>query len=225
MPENPLDMLQTLPVHKTKAQKRAFREAVQSYAEKLGYPAFADQGSFGSCNLVIGDLKQAKYLVTSGSARSGVAAWLEIIRTFPENQRSKVCFVFFDGKNGASSYCKKYKSETDNQLLIDLGHVGDGAHMRMFPSKPLRRNRDRLTSLYQACGYFGSRDLLVEEKQKPLNLKICSSFPFSVTICALQDHKKGMRFNRKTKDTALDETNVNILRAALTTFICCDEVN
>lgn len=225
MPANPMDMLREYPVCRIKTQKLAFQDAVQGYAEKLGYPVFADQGSFGSCNLVIGDPKQAKYLVTPGSARSGVAAWLEIIRTFPENQRSKVCFVFFDGKNGASSYRKNHKPETDNQLLIRLDHVGDGTHMRMFPSKPLRLNRIRLTSLYQACGYFGSRDLLVEEKKKPLNLKICSSFPYTVTVFALQDHKKGMRYNSKTRDTALDETNVNILRAALTTLICCDEVN
>lgn len=220
-----MDILRKYTASGTKAQKQAFRDAVCSYAEKLGYPVLTEQGSLGSENLVIGNPRQARYLLAAGKARSGVAAWLEILRTFPENQRHKVCFLLFDGKRGASSYGKNHRTETDKQLLIELDHVGDGSHMRMFSSKPLKRNRVRLTSLYRACGYFGSRDLLMEEKKKPLNLKPCGCFPYSVTVCALQDHKKRMHYNHKTRDTALDKTNINILRAALTTFICCDEVN
>ena len=225
MTENSKDILQKFTVSGTKNQKQTFRDAVCSYAEKLGYPVLTERGSFSSRNLVIGNPKQAKYLLASGKALSGVATWLEILRTFPENQRYKVCFLLFDGKCGVSSYGKAYRLETDNQLLIDLDHVGDGNYMRLFPSKQLKHNRVRLTSLYRVCGYFGSRDLLVEEKKKPLNLKFSGGFPYAVTICALQNHKKGMRFHSKTRQTALDETNVNILRAALTTLICCDEVN
>ena len=216
---NPMDILVQFPIRKTK--KQAFRAALQAYAENLGYRVSTEE----SGNLVMGDPMQAKYVLSSSDVASGVITWLEILRTFPENQRHRVCFVWFDGKSGMKSFRKQHKPATDRQLLIHLGHVGDGNHLRYYPTKQLKLDRLRLTSLYRACGYFGTRDLLVEEKKKPMNVTVWGSFPYGVTICALQDHKKGMRYRGRTKTNALEETNVNILRAALTTFLCCDEVN
>jgi len=216
----PMDIPKQFPVRKTKAQRKQFQNAVQSYLEKLGYTVTMESG-----NLLVGNPTQAKYLLACGNAGSGISAWLEILRTFPANQRQKVCFLLFDGKYGISSYRRMHRQETDRQLLLHIDHVGDGHHMRMFPTKNLKQDIVRLTSLYPVCGYFGSRDLLVEENKRPLLLKGYSGFPYAVTICALQDHKKRMRYHSRTKDSAFDETNVNILRAALTTFLCCDEVN
>ena len=51
------------------------------------------------------------------------------------------------------------------------------------------------------------------------------NFPLGVGICALRRNKwVGLYMNRihTGKDTVLEETNVNILRAALTTLISCD---
>jgi hypothetical protein len=61
----PMDVLHQFPVRKTKAQKQAFRDAVQSYAQSLGYPVAVEKGSLGGRNLVIGNPKTAKYLVTA----------------------------------------------------------------------------------------------------------------------------------------------------------------
>ena len=113
----------------------------------------------------------------------------------------------------------------ENRLVIDLNHVGDGEHLRIYPTKKLKENKVRLTSFYRACGYFGPRDLLVSESKRPFFLKTDSCFPYTATICALQSHKKRLRYHHSSRHTALDNTNVNILRAALTTFICRDEVN
>lgn len=65
MIETPMDVFRDFPVRKTKKQKQAFREAVQSYAEQLGYPCTVESGSLGSRNLVIGNPEQADYLVTA----------------------------------------------------------------------------------------------------------------------------------------------------------------
>ena len=170
-------------------------------------------------------MQQAKFFVLSGTALSGIAVWLELIHTFPENQRHKVCFVFCDGKKGTSAFSRTYGKEIGERLVIQLHHVGDGYHLRLYPTKQMEENRLRLTSLYRACGYFGTRDFLVSEEKKPRLLKPYACFPYAVTICALYTHKKRLRYNHKTRNTALDTTNVNILRAALTTFLCCDEVN
>ena len=306
---DPMDILEQFPVRKTKAQKQAFRAAVQSYAEKMGYPVTEETGSFGACNLILGDPENAKFLVTAhydtcaamllpnfitpcnvaiyllyqfglvflmviGAGTAGVAAgflfgseavkwvslavyWillfllivgpanktnandntsgvvtlLEIARTLPENQRHKVCFVLFDleeaGLLGSASYRKKHKKATDNQLVLNLDCVGDGDHLMMFPGKQLRKNRQKLTSLYCACGYFGNKSLLVHEKGLSVYPSDQKHFPYGVGICALRKQKKILYMSRihTKKDTVLDITNVNILRAALTTFICRDEVN
>ena len=162
---------------------------------------------------------------------SGVVTLLEILRTIPENQRNKVCFVLFDleerGLIGAASYRKAHRSTTDRQIVLNLDCVGDGDHLRMFPSKALLKNRKKLTSLYKACGYFGKKELLVHEKGFSVYPSDQMVFPYGVGICALNKNKYGLYVSKihTSKDTVLDETNINILRAALTTFICCDAVN
>ncbi len=305
----PMDILTQFPVRKSKQQKHAFRTAVQSYGEKLGYATTLEKGAFGSCNLLLGDPENAKFLVTAhydtcanmllpnfitpcnvpvyllyqlalilligiaaiiagvaagflvgswsvkwtilivyfgllallifGPANknnandntSGVITLLEIARTLPENQRHKVCFVLFDleeaGLIGSASYRKKHKKASDNQLVLNLDCVGDGDHLMMFPTKQLRKDRIKLTSLYRACGYFGKKSLLVHEKGPCVYPSDQKHFPYGVGICALGKHKRILYMSRihTKKDTVLEVTNVNILRAALTTFICCDEAN
>ena len=159
---------------------------------------------------------------------SGVVTLLEILRTLPENQRDKVCFVLFDleeaGLIGSSSYRKAHKKATDHQLVLNLDCVGDGDHLLMFPTKALKKNRRKLTSLYKACGYFGNKSLLVHEKGFGIYPSDQMVFPYGVGICALQKGKHGLYVSRihTAKDTVLEITNVNILRAALTSFISCD---
>lgn len=162
---------------------------------------------------------------------SGVVALLEIARTLPENQRHKVCFVLFDleeaGLLGSASYRKKHKKATDNQLVLNLDCVGDGDHLMMFPGKQLRKNRKKLTSLYRASGYFGKKSLLVHEKGGAVYPSDQKHFPYGVGICALRKQKKILYISRihTKKDTVLDMTNVNILRAAIISYICCNAAN
>ena len=94
----------------------------------------------------------------------------------------------------------------------------------MFPTKALKKDRRQLTSLYRACGYFGNKSLLVREKGAALYPSDQAHFPYGVGICALRNRKKLLYISRihTGKDTVLDQTNVNILRAALTSYICCD---
>ncbi len=162
---------------------------------------------------------------------SGVVTLLEIARTMPENQRHKVCFVLFDleeaGLIGSESYRKAHKRTTDHQLVLNLDCVGDGDHILMFPTKKLKNDRKKLTALYSACGYFGAKSILVQEKGFSVYPSDQAKFPYGVGICALRKNKFGLYLGRihTKKDTMLEETNVNILRAALTSFICCDAVN
>jgi len=234
MLNRPLDILTQFPVRRTNAQKQAFRDAVQAYFERMDYSVSVEHGRFVSQNLVIGDPEKAKYLVTAhydtctwlSDDTSGVVTLLEIARTLPENQRHKVCFVLFDLGSNA---CRRgaHKEAAERQILLELDCVGDGDHIRLIPTKKLKKDRKRLTSLYKACGYVGKKTILVHEKGLGLFPLPPKNFPYGIVICALRKNKFCYYRNRihTKKETVLDETNVNILRAALTSFICCDAVN
>ena len=164
----------------------------------------------------------------SNDNTSGVVTLLEIARTMPENQRHKVCFVLFDleeaGLLGSAAYRKAHKKASNSQLVLNLDCVGDGDHIRLFPTKALKKNKKKLTSLYKACGYFGSKDILVREKGFSVYPSDQRHFPYGVGICALKDSRFGLYIGKihTRRDQTLEQTNVNILRAALTTFITCD---
>lgn len=65
MIQNPMDVLAAYPVRKSQKQKQAFREDVLQYAQFLGYEGKVEKGSFSSHNVIFGDSKKAKYLVTA----------------------------------------------------------------------------------------------------------------------------------------------------------------
>lgn len=62
---NPMDVLNQFPIRKNKKQKQAFRDAVQSYAQSMGYSVTIEKGSAGAQNVIIGNPETAKYLVTA----------------------------------------------------------------------------------------------------------------------------------------------------------------
>ena len=159
---------------------------------------------------------------------SGVVTLLEIAKSMPGNQRKKVCFVLFDleeaGLIGSASYRKAHKSQTDRQMVLNLDCVGDGDNLLLFPTKKLKKDRKRLTSLYKACGYFGKKSILLREKGFSFYPSDQANFPWGVGICALKKRGKTLYLGRihTNKDTILERTNVNLLRAAIITYICRD---
>lgn len=305
MLENPMDVLAQFPVRKSKKQKQAFRDAVQAYAQALGYTVTVEKGSMGSRNVVIGSPATAKYLVTAhydtcarlpfpnlitpcnpvtflayqlavvalfllvafgaglaaalisdseavtyatwyvvyfgllllmiaGPANkhnandntSGVVTLLEILRTMPENQREKVCYVLFDleeaGLIGSASYRKAHKAATEKQLVLNLDCVGDGDELLLFPNKKLRKDPEAMASLEKLCGPCGSKSIALRKKGFAYYPSDQKNFPLGVGIAAFR-RKKGVglycgRIHTR-RDTVLEQTNVNILRAALTSLI------
>ena len=156
---------------------------------------------------------------------SGVVTLLEIARSLPENQRSEVCFVLFDleeaGLIGSASYRKAHKKETDHQLIVNLDCVGDGDHILLFPTKKLKKDTKKLAPLYKCCGYFCAKSVLVRDKGASIYPSDQSNFPYGVGVAAFHKGKAGLYLSRihTSKDTILEETNVNILRAAIVSMV------
>lgn len=158
---------------------------------------------------------------------SGVVTLLETARTMPENQREKVAFILFDleemGLVGSAAYRKAHKAETENQIILNLDCVGDGNEIVMFPTKKLCKREQDLARLQKCVGTFGEKSIAVCAKGFRTYPSDQKNFPYGVGIAAFR-RKRGVGLYcsriHTNKDTILEETNVNILRAALTTLIC-----
>jgi len=178
------------------------------------------------------------YLIRNGPANvsnandntSGVVNLLEIARTLPEAHRNKVGFILFDleekGLKGSAAYRKAHKAETDKQLIINIDCVGDGDHILLMPVKKARENAKLLEKLKYLGGWFGKKQILTIDKGYCHYNSDHKNFPLAVGIGAFQKKKKHFVLDKiHTKhDTVLDMTNVNLLRAALITFIFGDAV-
>lgn len=157
---------------------------------------------------------------------SGVVTVLETLRSMPENQRAKVCFVLFDleeaGLIGSASYRKAHKEATQRQIVLNLDCVGDGDEMIFFPTKKLCGDREKMLLLCKCVGRFGPKTIAICNtgfRTYPSDQK---NFPYGVGIAAFRRKKYLGCYCDKIhtpKDKNLDQTNVNILRAALTSYI------
>lgn len=178
------------------------------------------------------------YLIRNGPANvnnandntSGVVALLEIARTLPEAHRNKVCFILFDleerGLKGSAAYRKAHKEVSEKQLMLNLDCVGDGDHILFLPTKKARTDEKLISRLNYLGGWFGKKQILTIHKGYCRYNSDHKNFPLSVAVGAFHIKKKHYMLDKiHTKhDTNLDMTNVNLLRAALTTFICGDAV-
>ena len=160
---------------------------------------------------------------------SGVVTLLEIARTLQDNLRRNVCFVLFDmeeaGLVGSSAYRKAHKEETKHQIVLSMDCVGDGDEILLFPTKKFRKDGKKLAWLYKAIGRYGDKTIDVPIKGYANFNSDQKNFPYGVGIAAFKRKKLiGLYVDRihTPKDTVLEETNVNILRACLTSLVACD---
>lgn len=163
---------------------------------------------------------------------SGVVSVLEIARSMPESARDKVCFVLFDleeaGLVGSSSYRKQHKKASENQIVLNLDCVGDGNEIVLFPVKKLKKDADKMQRLRRICGVWGEKRIALREKGFSYYPSDQKHFPCGVGIAAFRRSKwAGLYCSRihTKKDTILEETNVNILRAAIVSMITCRAVS
>ncbi len=160
---------------------------------------------------------------------SGVVTVLEMARSIPENRRDRVCFVLFDleeaGLLGSAAYRKAHKKESDNQIILNLDCIGDGDHIMLFPTKKLLKDKKKLNPMYTCCGQFGKKYISIRDKGFSTYPSDQKNFPYGVGICALHKGKLALYLSRihTPRDTVLEITNVNLLRASLLTYITTTE--
>ena len=156
---------------------------------------------------------------------SGVVAVLEMMHSMPMNLRDRVCFVLFDleelGMVGSSSYRKQHRDAVKLQTVLNLDCVGDGDNIMLFPDKNVKKDArlmERLCAMERTCG---SKSIQVRRKGFAFFPSDQMGFHRGIGICALRGRGRRTYVGRihTFRDTVLDYTNINILRACLITLI------
>ena len=95
---------------------------------------------------------------TANDNSSGVITLLEIMERFPESERGRVAFIFFDleeaGLIGSSSYKKAHSKFADRLPLINLDCVGDGRHVLLAVGKRAGELVPRLREAFVSEGDY-----------------------------------------------------------------------
>lgn len=156
---------------------------------------------------------------------SGVVTLLELVKYLPAQSRKDVCFVLFDleeaGLIGSAAYRKQHKASIQSQLVLNLDCVGEGDHILLFPTAGLKKQPQKLHMLEKIAGQYGTKEITVRRKGFSIYPSDQANFPYGVGICALNSSRFGLYLSKihTPRDKVLDETNVNLLRAALLTLL------
>ena len=155
---------------------------------------------------------------TANDNTSGVVTLLEIAQALPEELRKDVCFVWFDNEErgllGSGAFAKKHKEAKKNALVLNFDCVGDGDSLQFFPGKKVKKS-DTIEALRRSFLPAGEK-----------TVEVVTGFGFypsdqaafrrGVGVCALKKSKFfGWYMDRihTKRDTVLDETNIDLLRA------------
>jgi len=162
---------------------------------------------------------------TANDNTSGVVTLLEIAAALPEEERGKVCFVFFDNEEkglfGSSAFAKAHKKAKKNALVLNFDCVGDGDSLQLFPAKPVKKDAALMAQLSAAFVGEGEKtaEVVTGFGFYPSDQK---QFVNGVGVCALKESKLfGYYMDRihTKKDTVLEEKNVRILRDSTLRFL------
>lgn len=166
---------------------------------------------------------------TANDNTSGVVTVLEIMASMPDNLKDRVAFVLFDleeaGMIGSSSYRAKHKKQRQQQIILNLDCVGDGDEIVFFPTGKLRKDKEKMAKLSAVNGKWGRKSIAVKEKGFAFYPSDQTQFPYGVGIAAFHRAKfLGLYCSRihTHRDTVLEQTNVNLLRAAVISLISSD---
>ena len=155
---------------------------------------------------------------TANDNTSGVITLLETALALPEEERGKVCFVFFDNEEkglfGSAAFTKAHKKAKKETLNINFDCVSDGDYIQFFPGKPLKKDKEALDRIESAFEGRGEKKTEVVRGPGfyPSDNK---AFRRGVGVCALRRKRViGYYMSRihTNRDTVLEEENIELLR-------------
>ena len=155
---------------------------------------------------------------TANDNTSGTVTLLEIALALPEEWRKDVCFVWFDNEErgllGSRAFAKRHRDAQKKAMVINFDCVGDGDSLQFFPTKKAKKTAlpDALRASYLSAGEK-TAEVVSGFGFYPSDQ---AAFTHGVGVCALKKSKFfGWYMDRihTRRDTVLDETNIDLLRA------------
>ncbi len=155
---------------------------------------------------------------TANDNTSGVVTLLETALAMPDEDRKKVCFVFFDNEEkglfGSAAFTRAHKKAKKETLNINFDCVSDGDSIQFYPGGGLKKDGAALEQIERAFEGRGEKQTEVV-RGFGFYPSDNAAFKRGVGVCALK-HKKivGYYINRihTSKDTIFEEENIEILR-------------
>ena len=164
---------------------------------------------------------------TANDNTSGVITLTRLLESLPEEQRSKVCVIYFDNEEkglfGSSFFYKKHRKQIKNKLLINFDCVGDGENVVTMADAKARKD-----AAYQLL----AEEFQAEEAQHEIryhNRKMGfmmfpsdqMNFKKGIGVCTLKKSPIGMYVARihTHRDTQCREENITYLTKATARFI------
>ena len=182
--------------------------------EGLGQMVFGVVALFCCWWLIDGPANQH----TVNDNTSGVITLVEAALALRLEDRSRVCFVFFDneekGMLGSSTFAKKHKKVKKGKLVVNFDCVSDGSSIQFFPSRKLKKEKAMIASLEKAFRSAGDRQVEIV-RGFGFYPSDNAAFRLGAGVCALRKHKVFgwyMSHIHTAKDTVLEEENIELLR-------------
>ncbi len=153
---------------------------------------------------------------TANDNTSGVITLLEIYESLTEEQKQKVCLVFFDNEEqgllGSAQFRKRYKKRIKEQLMINFDCVSDGDTFLLGITK--KANQKYHVALSRAYTSEAGKQVLLENLKKVYYPSDQAGFPMAVAVAALKYKKPfGYYMDRihTKRDTVFQEENIRYL--------------
>ena len=161
---------------------------------------------------------------TANDNTSGVITLLEIYEKLSEEEKQKVCFVFFDNEEagllGSAQFRKVYKKQMKETLLINFDCVSDGDTFLLGITK--QANQKYHVPLARVFTSTEDKAVLMENLKKVYYPSDQAGFPMAIAVAALK-HKKpfGYYMDRihTNRDTVFEERNIEYLAERTGQFV------
>lgn len=164
---------------------------------------------------------------TANDNTSGVITITRILENLSEEDRSKVCVVYFDNEEkglfGSSFFYEKHKKEMNNKLLINFDCVGDGKDIVVLGKKNARKDvlYEQFLQAFENTKSCYDVEFLSRNMLPMMFGSDQMHFNKGVGVCALRKSPIGRYVARihTPFDTVCREENINYIVVSVKRFV------
>lgn len=164
---------------------------------------------------------------TANDNTSGIITLTRILESLPEEQRKKVCVIYFDNEEkglfGSSFFYKKHRKQIKDKMLINFDCVGDGENIVTMADSKCRKDSKYDTFVNALRNNEAGADVkyLCRKMKWMMFPSDQMNFKKGIGVCSLKKSPIGYYVARIHTyfDTKCREENVQYLTKAMKEFV------